>query len=88
MTLEQSLRDIMRAHNLCSINLTVADWHDQPAVDVFWKDETAGHGMRLVQARAETYASAISDAISKANAIRFPAIELPGDAVVLEGGVA
>lgn len=88
MSLEQSLRDIMTAHNLCSIQLTVADWHDQPAVDVFWKDEAAAHGMRLVQASAETYEAALADAIRQANAVRFPAIKLSGDALVLEGGAA
>jgi len=88
VSLEQSLRDIRIAHNLRAIALHVAEWHDQPKVSVFWTDASAEHGCRMVEARAETYEAALADAIRQANAVRFPAIELPGDALVLEGGAA
>ncbi len=85
MSLEQSLRDIMTAHNLRTIQLSVTEWHDQPRVSIFWTDASAEHGCRLVEASAETYAAALSKAICQANAVRLPAIELPGDALVIGG---
>lgn len=88
MSLEQSLRDIMHANNLRAIDLRVNEWSDLPEVQVFWTDASAEHGCRLVCASGETYAAALADGIRKANAVRFPAIELPSDALVLEGGAA
>ena len=91
MTLEESLFAILKANNLANIRLDVTEWNDKPKVEVLWRDPSAAHGFGFAEACAETFSAALSDAITKANGIRFPAavdVELPGDAIVLEGGEA
>ena len=85
MTLEQSLRDMLVKHNLRAIQLEVAEYNNLPEASVFWNDATAEYGCRMAKVVEETFAEALSKAITIANDRRgMTHVTLPDDPIVVE----
>ena len=78
--LTETLRALLVKHDLRSIRLEVSNFSEDIQAAIFWKDDSAEHGLGLVFGHHATDAAlALAKGIEAANAARItaPVVELP-----------